>query len=118
MLEKPEFPDEKLIACMQVEYGVRIVQVAFLPLGGDLSTAVYRAVADDDVPYFLKLRRGVFDETSVALPRFLSEQGIAQIIPPLLTQAGQLWADLDEFKLILYPFVEGTEGYEVEFPNC
>ena len=114
MLEKPEFPDEKLIAAMQDDFGLQIEQLAFLPLGGDLSTAVYRATADDSTPYFLKLRRGEFDETSVALPRFLSDQGIAEIIPPLRTRSGMLWADLDDFKLILYPFVEGVEGYTVE----
>ena len=49
MLEKPNLEDEKIIACMQAEYGIRIVQTAFLPLGGDLGTAVYRAVAGDDL---------------------------------------------------------------------
>ncbi|HRQ40266.1 MAG TPA: aminoglycoside phosphotransferase family protein [Chloroflexota bacterium] len=114
MLEKPDFPDEKIITCLQVEYGLDIVQVVFLPLGGDLSTAVYRGVTDDDTPYFCKLKREFFDETAVSLPRFLSEQGIAEIIPPLATQSGQLWAKLDEFNLILYPFVAGTAGYELE----
>jgi spectinomycin phosphotransferase len=55
-------------------------------------------VADDETPYFCKLKRGIFDETSVALPNFLSEQGIGQIIPPLATKTGQLRAELDEFK--------------------
>ena len=114
MLEKLDFPDEKIITCIQAEYGLRIDQIAFLPLGGDLSTAVYRAVADNATPYFCKLKRGIFDETSVALPKFLSDQGIAQIIPPITTKSGQLWAELDEFKLILYPFIEGTNGYDVE----
>ena len=68
MLDKPDIPDEKIIACLQVEYRLRIVQVAFLPLGSDSSTAVYRAVADDQTPYFCKLKRGVRDvqpETSL-----------------------------------------------------
>ena len=65
MLDKLDFPDERIIACLQVDYGLSIVQVAFLPLGNDMSTAVYRAVADDDTSYFCKLKRGVFDETSV-----------------------------------------------------
>ena len=69
------------------------------------------------MPYFLKLRSGVFDETSVALPRFLSDQGIAQIIAPLATRSGQLWADLGDFKAILYPFVEGRNGYEVDLSD-
>jgi spectinomycin phosphotransferase len=64
-----------------------------------------------------KLRGGVFDETSVALPKFLSDQGIVQIIAPLATKTGQLWANLDAFKVILYPFVEGHNGYEVDLSD-
>lgn len=114
MLEKPVLEDETIINCLQTEYGLRIIQITFLPLGGDLSTAVYRAVADDKTPYFCKLKFGVFDEISIELPTFLSEQGIAQIIPARLTNNGQLWAEMDEFRLILYPFVEGTSGFEIE----
>jgi hypothetical protein len=41
------------------------------------------------------------------LPKFLSDQGIEQIIVPLTTKRGQLWTSLDAFKVILYPYVEG-----------
>src|SRR5688500_14494438 len=105
MLEKPDIPDESIIACLRAEYGLPILRIAFLPIGGDLSTAVYRAVAQEETPYFCKLKRDVFDPVSVALPHFLGEQGISQIIPPLVTRSGELWAALDEFHLILYPFV-------------
>lgn len=117
MLEKPDIPDEKIITCLQKEYGLRLTGLAFLPLGGDLSTAVYRAAADDETHYFCKLKRGSFDEISVELPGFLHEQGITQIIPPLVTRAGALWAELDEFRLILYPFVEGRSGFEIELSD-
>ena len=30
----------------------------------------------------------------------------------MTTGTGRLWADLDAFKVILYPFVEGRDGYE------
>src|SRR5688572_16290927 len=117
MLEKPDLQDEKIIACLQDAYGLQTSQVTFLPLGADLNTAVYRLLTADQTPYFLKLRRGVFDETSVALPKFLSDQGITQIIAPLATQTGQLWASLDAFKMILYPFVEGHDGFEVDLSD-
>ena len=113
MLEKPDLQDERIVTCLLDDYGLNAVQVAFLPLGADRNTAVYRVVADDETPYFLKLRGGIFDETSVALPKFLSDQGIVQIIAPLNTKTGQLWAKLNVFKMILYPFVEGRNGYEV-----
>ena len=117
MLEQPDIQNERIIACLRDEYGLRVVQVAFLPLGADQNTAVYRVVADDETPYFVKLRRGVFDEAAVALPKFLSDQGIMQIIAPLATKTGQLWASLDAFRLILYPFVEGRNGYEVDLSD-
>jgi spectinomycin phosphotransferase len=112
MLEKPDLKDERIITCLQDEYGLSVVQIAFLPLGADQNTAVYRVVADDEMPYFVKLRRGDFDEAAVAVPKFLSDLGIKQIIPSLTTQAGQLWASLDPFNVILYPFVEGHNGFE------
>ena len=114
MLEKPDLLDDKIIACLQADYGLRVATIAFLPLGADLNTAVYRVTGDDGTSYFLKLRSGLFDETSVALPKFLSDQGIAQVIAPLATSTGQLWANLDAFKVILYPFIEGRNGYDVD----
>jgi len=113
MLEKPDLRDEEIFTCLHAGYGMAVAQVAFLPLGADQNTAVYQVVADDGTPYFLKLRKGVFDETSVALPRFLSDQGIKPIIAPLPTKTGQLRADVDAFKAILYPFVDGRDGYDI-----
>jgi len=112
MLEKPDLPDERLIACLRDEYGLPISDIAFLPLGNDVNTAVYR-VADDATPYFLKLRRGAFDEATVALPRLLSDRGIVQIIAPIATRAGQLWTRVDAFTVTLSPFVVGHNGFTV-----
>jgi spectinomycin phosphotransferase len=117
MLEKPDLQDEKIIDCLQNEFGLCAVRVAFLPLGADQNTAVYRAIAGDETQYFVKLRRGIYDEIAVTLPKFLSEQGMAQIISPLETTTGQLWASLDAFKLILYPFVEGRDGREADLSD-
>lgn len=117
MLEKPDLNDEKIIACLQGEYGLHITQIAFLPLGADLNTAVYRVVAEDGTVYFLKLRRGEFNQASVTVPKYLGGLGIKQIIPPLTTQMGQLWANLTPFKAILYPYVEGHNGFEINLSD-
>ncbi|HSD85426.1 MAG TPA: phosphotransferase [Anaerolineae bacterium] len=117
MLEKPDFPDESISACLQAEYGLRVAQIAFLPLGADLNTAVYRVTIDNGTLYFLKLRSGVFDENSVALPKFLSDQGITHIIAPLATSTGQLWANLGTCQAILYPFIEGRNSYEIDLSD-
>ena len=116
MLEKPDLPDQRIIAGLRDAYGLIDPQVTFLPLGVDVNAAVYRVRAADGAAYFLKLRRGDFDEIVVALPKFLSDQGIRQIIAPLPAR-GQLWAALAPFKMILYPFVVGHNGYETDLTD-
>jgi spectinomycin phosphotransferase len=117
MLEKPDLDEEAICACLRDDYVLSGVQIGFLPLGADLHTAVYRAVASDGAVYMVKLRRPPFDELSVALPHWLHKQGIAQIITPLTTQAGQLWAELGADKVIVYPFIEGRDGYQVQLTD-
>ena len=80
MLDKPDIEDAVIVAAVGDGFGLKIVQVMFLPLGADFDTAVYRAVAADGTAYFLKLRRGNFDEVAVAIPRFLQTQGIAAVM--------------------------------------
>jgi spectinomycin phosphotransferase len=118
MLEKPDLPDEKLISCLRDEYGISVAHISFLPLGNDVNTAVYRVVADDGTPYFLKLRRGAFDEAIVAIPRFLSDRGVRQIIAPIETRAGRLWTRVDAFAVIVSPFVQGHNGFAAPLSAC
>lgn len=118
MLEKPDLPETSIVACLQEAYLLHIAKIAFLPIGADLNTAVYRAVTPEGNAYFVKLRRHTagnngFAEVSVRLPKFLYDQGLAQVIAPLPTAAGQLWAEMEAYRLILYPFVEGRDGYQV-----
>ena len=116
MLEKPDIPDELIISRLQEEYDVRVAELTFLPLGADMGTVVYRVVADDGTAYFLKLRKG-FDEIIVTVPLFLKSQGIPEIITPFETKSKQGWADFGEYKMILYPFIEGKNGFEMELTD-
>ncbi|MHB0857876.1 MAG: phosphotransferase [Anaerolineae bacterium] len=113
MLEPPDIAEERIIACLQAAYGLQIAHLAFLPLGADQNTAAYRATDSDGTPFFVKLRRGAFNNIAVALPKLLHDQGVADVIAPLTTTAGQLSADLNPFRVIVYPFVEGRDGYTV-----
>ena len=117
MLEKPDLKEEEIVACLLEKYNLLAGQVTFLPLGADQNSAVYRIVAGDETLYFLKLRRGDFDEISVALPKFLDDQGIKQVIAPQATTTGRLWTTLGLFRVILYPFVAGHNGYEAKMPD-
>lgn len=114
MLKKPQIKDEKIIFRLQNDHGLTISQLTFLPLGADINTAVYRAVTEEDHAYFVKLRKDNFDPTSVILPKFLSDQNIPNIIPPLTTQTGHLWSTEESFNIILHPFIEGQNGFDID----
>lgn len=117
MLEKPAIPDERIGACLASAYGLRISILTFLPLGADVGTVVYRAEDRGGDAYFVKLRRGGFRPVTVRVPAFLHDQGVPALIPPLKTLSGRLWTVMDAYKMILYPFVEGQNGYEVPLSN-
>ena len=112
MREKPVLQDERITALVLESYGLQIDQVEFLPQGADFNAVVYRVVTSESVPYFLKLTKGIIDTTSLLVPRFVHDHGIRQVIPPLKTNSDQLWTSLDVFTCILYPFIDGCNGFE------
>jgi spectinomycin phosphotransferase len=116
MLEKPDISDKLIIARLQEEYHLRVAELIFLPLGADQGSAVYRVVSEDGTDYFLKLRKG-FDEITVTIPLFLKSQGIQEIISPFETKSKQGWANFGQYKMILYPFIDGKNGFEMELTD-
>jgi spectinomycin phosphotransferase len=117
MLEKPDISEQLIASRLWDEYGLHTAQLTFLPLGADVNTAVYRLEAEEETAYFLKLRKGAFNEITVTLPRFLKAQGMQHIIAPLETKNQQLWGSLEAYKMILYPFVQGEDGYQVRLSD-
>ena len=116
MLEKPNISDELIISRLREAYDLRVAELTFLPIGADSRTAVYRVVTEDGTAYFLKLRKN-FKEMIVRVPLFLKDNGIREIIVPFESKSKQRWADFGEHKLILYPFIEGKDGFERELTD-
>lgn len=114
MLQKPDISDDTIIDCLRDEFDLRVEHLTFLPLGADLGSAAYRADSALDRAYFVKLRRGVFDANTVRVPAFLAAQGIAEIFPPLAARSGEQWAVLEPFRIMVYPYVEGQNGFAVK----
>jgi spectinomycin phosphotransferase len=112
MLERPAISDATISACLYDSFGLCITQIMFLPIGW-VNNAVYRVAADDGTSYFLKLRRGSFDEIAVTVPAFLHANAIARVMAPIATVAQDLWVHMHGFDWILYPFFNGTTGFEV-----
>ncbi|MBL8134545.1 MAG: aminoglycoside phosphotransferase family protein [Anaerolineae bacterium] len=117
MLEKPDLADVVITNCLRETYDVHVSALIFLPLGADRNTAVYRADAASGARYFVKLRRGAFDTTSVLVPTHLHEQGVTGIIAPIRTAVERLYADLGEFRVMVFPFIDGRDGWEVDLSD-
>lgn len=116
MLEKPDIPDERIISRVQTEYDVHSAELTFLPIGADIGTAVYRLVTDKGTAYFLKLRKN-FAEVIVRVPLYLREKGVEAIIAPFESISKQHWVDFGEYKIILYPFINGKDGFEMQLTD-
>lgn len=116
MLEKPNVQDDVILSHLNIEYNLHANELRFLPLGADMGTAVYQVVTDNGTAYFLKLRKG-FDEISITIPLFLKSQGVKEIISLIETKSKQGWANFGEYKMILYPFIKGRNGFEAELSN-
>ncbi|MCU0490442.1 MAG: phosphotransferase [Chloroflexaceae bacterium] len=108
MREPPPIADASIAAAVQTHYGLALNGLAFLPLGNDSSSYVYRAEAGDGRNYLLKLRaNGGFSLVSLLVPRFLHERGVPHMVAPLPTAGQALWVPLGEYALSLLPWVEG-----------
>lgn len=113
MLEKPDIPDELIAAQLKDAYGIEAEEIAFLPLGADANTAVYRVADPGGEEYFLKLRKGEFDELAVEIGAYLHSLGIQVVIPAQETLEGDLWSEMWGYHMVMYPYIQGGDAYEI-----
>ncbi len=111
MLVKPLLPDQRITDCLKADYGIEVATLTFLPLGADMNASVYKAETHDQSSYFIKLKRGHHHDISIVIVRLLQEAGIQQVISPIDTINGQPTQLIDDFTLIVYPFIEGQDGF-------
>lgn len=107
MLERPDLSDARIRAELHYSYRLPVTGLGFLPIGNDSNAWVFRVQTEADQDYFLKVRRGTIHEASLAVPRYLKDEGIEPIVAPLPSATGRLWHKLDDYALILYPYVDG-----------
>lgn len=110
MIQQPP-SDQRIIACLYTNYGIKIARLTFLPIGADMNASVYKAETHDQSSYFIKLKRGHHHDISATIIALLHDAGIQQIIPPIKTKQGQPIQHIDDFTLIVSPFVEGQDGF-------
>ena len=65
----------------------------------------------DQKSYFVKLKSGHNHDIGVAILDLLHNEGIQQIIPPIKTSQGLSTQHIDEYTLIVYPYIENQNGF-------
>src|SRR6266567_8061963 len=111
MREQPKIPEEQLRACFQDQYDLYPVTLEFLPLGLDYNAGVYRVVSEQGTAYLLKVTSRPLYEPRCLVPRYLNEQGITAVVAPVPTRSGALWTRVEEWTVILYPFIDGDTSW-------
>ncbi len=113
MLQPHDIELADIAAVLRADYGVTLNDIDFLPLGADPEAAAWRVTVAGGSTLFLKTKFGPFDPSVLAVPRFLHDAGIAEVLAPLPTRDGALSVAAGGTTLILYPYVEGRNGFEV-----
>lgn len=106
-----------IITCLSTNYGIEDITLTFLPLGADTNASIYKAQTLDQKSYFIKLKRGHHHDISVEIVELLKSAGIREIIPPVKTIHNRTTQRIDDFTLIVYPFVEGQNGFNRNLTN-
>jgi spectinomycin phosphotransferase len=113
MREKPNIAEEQLLTHLENEYHLSVLNIEFLPLGLDTNAGTYRVVDRQGAAYFLKVKQAAsFHEPACIIPRYLRDQGIAAVVAPLPTQQQALWTQLENWRIMLYPFIDGETNWQ------
>jgi spectinomycin phosphotransferase len=111
MIIKRSLSEQRVIDYLNVYYNIEITTLTPLLLGADMNASVYKAQGLDQKSYFVKLKRGHNHDIGVAILDLLHSEGIQQIIPPIKSSQGLLTHHIDEYTLIVYPYIENQNGF-------
>ncbi|MBP3966515.1 aminoglycoside phosphotransferase family protein [Paenibacillus lignilyticus] len=81
-------------------------------MGLDYSSAVYHAVSEQGDAYLVKVTSRSLYEPQYLVPRYLNDQGITGVVAPISTGSGALWTYVEDWTVVLYPFIDGDSSFE------
>lgn len=103
--------DNEIIKLLKSNYNIEIESIQLLQLGADMNASVYKATAKYQ-SYFVKIKYDIQEETDIDILRLLHDSGLKEIIFPVITSEGKLFRQLEHFKIVVYPFIDGKNGFE------
>ncbi len=101
----------EIIKWLHTYYLMEVAALTLLPLGADPNASIYKVQANDQKTYFVKLKQGHLYDINIEVLDLLQTAGIQQLIPPIKTAAGAQIQQVNDFTLIVYPFIQGQDGF-------
>jgi len=102
--------EQQIIELLKIYYGIDIKIAHFFPGGADMNAFVYKADTKSN-SYFVKLKYGHYDTINLSIISILHNFGINEIIFPIQTLKGKLFQQVDNFNIIVYPFIHAQNGF-------
>lgn len=109
-MPKKPIQEQQIIELLKIHYGIDIQAAQFISGGADINAIVYKADAKSN-SYFVKFKYGDHDEVNLSIIHLLHDSGINEIIFPINTLEGKLFQKLDQFRIIVYPFIHAPNGF-------
>lgn len=105
-----ELFNKRIIKGLKLDYGIETAMLTPLFLGADMNARLFKAQTLKGEAYFVKLKKHSFD-IGLSVMNLLYESGIQQILPPLPTLNGQPSKPIEGYVMVVYPFIEGEDGF-------
>ncbi|MBX3458287.1 MAG: aminoglycoside phosphotransferase family protein [Candidatus Paracaedibacteraceae bacterium] len=98
-------------------YGLAVKTIERLNVGADPTALVYKAIAQDQSAYFIKVKKGTQIGLSTIISDFLHTTGVQNIIPCIRTTQGEPCQILDNLTITVFPYIEGQDGFNTDLQN-
>src|SRR3990167_2616883 len=110
MINQSLISKEYIIKCLKNNYGINTSSITKIAEGADLDSQVYKADTEDRKTYFIKA--GLNHDISTSLQLLLHDKGIKQVISPIKTLDNKLFQNVNDFNLVVYPYISGKCGFK------
>lgn len=110
-MNRKQFISDKFITHnLKLYYNIQSEHLEPLSEGADMNAALYK-IQTNEQSYFVKLKQGHKNDINFNILELLHINGIQEIILPISTVNCSLVQHSDGISLIVYPFIEGVNGF-------
>lgn len=110
MLRKPDPSTPAISDVLLQHYGLDVTALEQLNLGLDPTASAFKVHTGSGRPHFLKVYLEETNMVRLTVPHVLQQHGVPHLIAPLKTASGSLFCPLEDFRAVLYPFIEGENA--------